>query len=94
MEKPDDCPSSLYNVMQKCWQYEQSNRPTFQQVSEMLEQVQELREEVWKLLQFINFLAVSIMSLRLKIMCRRLPPSCRHNTAERIVASKRARILC
>lgn len=36
MEKPEPCPEKLYDLMRRCWQYKQSNRPTFLQLVEML----------------------------------------------------------
>ena len=38
MSQPDECPTSLYNIMKQCWQYAPSARPNFGQIIEMLEQ--------------------------------------------------------
>ena len=38
MLKPDECPTSLYEIMKQCWQFAASARPNFGQVIEMLEQ--------------------------------------------------------
>ena len=29
MPPPTNCPPPVYDVMEKCWEYEPSNRPTF-----------------------------------------------------------------
>ncbi|ESO89642.1 hypothetical protein LOTGIDRAFT_51396, partial [Lottia gigantea] len=36
MEKPEGCPDRLYDLMLKCWQYKDKNRPTFKEIIEML----------------------------------------------------------
>ena len=38
MSQPDECPTSIYRIMQQCWQYSQSDRPNFGQIKGMLEQ--------------------------------------------------------
>lgn len=36
MERPENCPEKLYNMMIKCWQHRPSGRPTFLQIVTML----------------------------------------------------------
>lgn len=36
MEKPDKCPNILYDLMQCCWCYNPIDRPTFDELVEML----------------------------------------------------------
>lgn len=36
MERPENCPEKLYNMMIKCWQHRPSGRPTFIQIVTML----------------------------------------------------------
>lgn len=39
MDKPNDCPADVYEIMKKCWEEEPEKRPTFAQIIEMIEQV-------------------------------------------------------
>ncbi|KAF2362322.1 Serine-threonine/tyrosine-protein kinase catalytic domain [Trinorchestia longiramus] len=39
LEMPPLCPPNLYTLMMDCWQYEDSARPTFKEVKEMLSQL-------------------------------------------------------
>lgn len=36
MERPENCPDKLYNLMQKCWHHRPSDRPTFIQLCSLL----------------------------------------------------------
>lgn len=36
MEKPENCPDLLYQIMQRCWQHRPSARPTFMDIIEEL----------------------------------------------------------
>uniref|UniRef100_A0A674N3A4 Tyrosine-protein kinase receptor n=1 Tax=Takifugu rubripes TaxID=31033 RepID=A0A674N3A4_TAKRU len=36
LDRPDNCPDKLYNLMQMCWQYNPKMRPTFLEIIEML----------------------------------------------------------
>ncbi|XP_026277829.2 insulin-like receptor isoform X2 [Frankliniella occidentalis] len=36
MEAPENCPTQLYDLMRKCWQFRQLNRPSFFNLVEML----------------------------------------------------------
>lgn len=36
MERPENCPEKLYNLMCKTWQHRPSSRPTFMQIVSML----------------------------------------------------------
>uniref|UniRef100_H3DBQ6 Tyrosine-protein kinase receptor n=1 Tax=Tetraodon nigroviridis TaxID=99883 RepID=H3DBQ6_TETNG len=36
LDRPDNCPDRLYNLMQMCWQYNPKMRPTFLEIIEML----------------------------------------------------------
>lgn len=36
MEKPEDCPDRLFELMQKCWRYRPKQRPTFKEILEEL----------------------------------------------------------
>ncbi|KAJ8024535.1 Fibroblast growth factor receptor 1 [Holothuria leucospilota] len=39
LEKPEDCPDEVYDIMWKCWQYEPSQRPTFKSIKQSLEKL-------------------------------------------------------
>lgn len=34
LEKPDECPDVVYEIMQSCWNYSPKNRPTFRYLTE------------------------------------------------------------
>jgi len=34
MERPENCPSILYDIMTSCWQYDCNKRPTFADILE------------------------------------------------------------
>ncbi|TNM98429.1 hypothetical protein fugu_014675 [Takifugu bimaculatus] len=36
LDRPDNCPDKMYNLMQMCWQYNPKMRPTFLEIIEML----------------------------------------------------------
>jgi len=36
MERPDNCPERLYNLMQQCWHHRPSARPTFLEIIQYL----------------------------------------------------------
>jgi insulin receptor len=36
MERPENCPDKLYELMRKCWQHRPSARPTFMDIIEAL----------------------------------------------------------
>lgn len=36
MERPENCPDKLYNLMRRCWQHRPSARPTFMEIIEHL----------------------------------------------------------
>lgn len=36
MERPENCPDKLYELMRRCWQHRPSARPTFMEIIEML----------------------------------------------------------
>lgn len=36
MERPENCPDKLYQLMRRCWEHRPSNRPTFLDIVEML----------------------------------------------------------
>lgn len=36
MERPDNCPETLYTMMCRCWQHRPSARPTFLQIVSIL----------------------------------------------------------
>lgn len=36
MERPENCPDKLYEMMRRCWQHRPSARPTFMEIIEML----------------------------------------------------------
>lgn len=38
MEKPENCPDQMYQIMLKCWKSRPSDRPTFVQVQKLLEE--------------------------------------------------------
>ncbi|KAL4608045.1 insulin receptor-like [Arapaima gigas] len=38
LDRPDNCPDRLHNLMQMCWQYNPKLRPTFQEVIEMIKE--------------------------------------------------------
>ncbi|XP_043932961.1 non-receptor tyrosine-protein kinase TNK1 [Protopterus annectens] len=40
LEKPEDCPKNIYNIMQKCWSHKPENRPTFNALSALIMEVQ------------------------------------------------------
>lgn len=39
MLQPKDCPASIYNIMQECWQLDAKHRPTFSQLVEKLQEL-------------------------------------------------------
>ncbi|ESN90458.1 hypothetical protein HELRODRAFT_166124 [Helobdella robusta] len=39
MEKPDECPSAVYRLMNKCWKWEPHDRPSFKQIHDLLDNV-------------------------------------------------------
>uniref|UniRef100_A0A8D0CEW2 Tyrosine-protein kinase receptor n=1 Tax=Scleropages formosus TaxID=113540 RepID=A0A8D0CEW2_SCLFO len=49
LERPDNCPDRLHNLMQMCWQYNPKLRPTFQEVIEMM------KEELHPSFQEVSF---------------------------------------
>ncbi|KAF6200462.1 hypothetical protein GE061_004905 [Apolygus lucorum] len=54
MECPPGCPPKIYDLMRQCWQWEPSDRPTFQEIHHALEnmfQESNIIEEVEKQLQ-------------------------------------------
>ncbi|CAB4033323.1 proto-oncogene tyrosine- kinase receptor Ret isoform X1, partial [Paramuricea clavata] len=36
MERPPQCSEELYELMKKCWEHEQENRPSFHDIHEQL----------------------------------------------------------
>ena len=46
MSQPDECPTSIYNIMRQCWEYSQSDRPNFGQIKEMLERALAEKQQV------------------------------------------------
>lgn len=36
MERPENCPDKLYELMRRCWQHRPTARPTFMEIIEML----------------------------------------------------------
>lgn len=36
MERPENCPDKLYELMRRCWQHRPSARPTFMDIITML----------------------------------------------------------
>lgn len=36
MERPENCPDKLYELMRRCWQHRPSARPTFMEIIESL----------------------------------------------------------
>ncbi|KAK2150888.1 hypothetical protein LSH36_384g05024 [Paralvinella palmiformis] len=36
LDKPDGCPSEVYSIMLKCWEYKKDERPSFSEIIEML----------------------------------------------------------
>ncbi|KAM7436017.1 hypothetical protein ABFA07_014162 [Porites harrisoni] len=43
MENPQNCPSEIYNIMQKCWLENRDNRPEFAQISILIGKILEQR---------------------------------------------------
>ena len=39
MKQPDHCPNEIFEIMKMCWSYIPTARPTFHQLSEMLEKI-------------------------------------------------------
>lgn len=37
---PNNCPEEVYSVMQQCWQYDEEERPTFNDLNKMLQDAQ------------------------------------------------------
>ena len=44
LERPDNCPEELYNLMTKCWELNAENRPSFSTLLEQIEQLQSKAE--------------------------------------------------
>ncbi|CAL8254318.1 unnamed protein product [Merluccius merluccius] len=49
LERPDNCPERMHNLMQMCWQYNPKMRPVFQEIIEML------REDLHPSFQEVSF---------------------------------------
>ncbi|XP_024129446.1 insulin receptor a [Oryzias melastigma] len=49
LDRPENCPDRLHNLMQMCWQYNPKMRPAFQEIIEML------REELLPSFQEVSF---------------------------------------
>ena len=45
MDKPQECPDPLYDLMLQCWQIEVSTRPTFHTIVSLIEEIAEGEEE-------------------------------------------------
>ena len=39
MPAPSSAPSDMYEIMKRCWQDNENDRPTFQQIVELLSQI-------------------------------------------------------
>lgn len=39
MEPPEDCPTEVYNIMEKCWHLDPLKRPTFNKISSLLKEM-------------------------------------------------------
>ena len=46
MERPKDCPRSVYAIMERCWALAPEDRPTFVEVRTMIEEATAAREHV------------------------------------------------
>ncbi|KAM5170559.1 activated CDC42 kinase 1-like [Mantella aurantiaca] len=46
LERPDDCPPALYNVMMKCWAYIPKERPNFTSLISLLQEVKPLEVKI------------------------------------------------
>ena len=46
LEKPNGCPSNVYELMKRCWSWGQSERPSFQELIDWLSRLQDEKEEV------------------------------------------------
>lgn len=49
LDRPDNCPERMHNLMQMCWQYNPKMRPTFHEIIEML------REDLHPSFQDVSF---------------------------------------
>uniref|UniRef100_A0A7N8Y4L7 Tyrosine-protein kinase receptor n=1 Tax=Mastacembelus armatus TaxID=205130 RepID=A0A7N8Y4L7_9TELE len=49
LDRPDNCPERMHNLMQMCWQYNPKMRPTFHEIIEML------REDLHPSFQEVSF---------------------------------------
>ncbi|EDS26442.1 fibroblast growth factor receptor [Culex quinquefasciatus] len=45
LEKPENCPDGLYNIMRECWQFEARERPTFDQLRASIDRLIDNFEE-------------------------------------------------
>jgi hypothetical protein len=39
MTKPINCPSSIYNLMRKCWEHNPNDRPSFKEILIILNKI-------------------------------------------------------
>jgi hypothetical protein len=39
LEKPDECPDEIYEMMKRCWSEDPEIRPTFKEILEIIETV-------------------------------------------------------
>ena len=48
LERPDGCPTNIYDMMQKCWNWDPLKRPTFYDLLMELNAMSNINEEVEK----------------------------------------------
>ena len=46
MDRPNECPSAIYEVMTACWNFKPDKRPKFEQIADMLAQVLQEKKQV------------------------------------------------
>lgn len=50
MDKPDGCPTEVYDLMRQCWQWSAADRPSFKSIHHTLEHMFQVRErEGWEM---------------------------------------------
>ena len=55
MDRPNECPASVYDVMRACWKYAPKDRPDFGKVIEMLSKALDQKKQVTQTEKYMLF---------------------------------------